>query len=89
VDRDSDIPPSKQIADELRNKIRSGEFPPRSRLPSITDLVQTHGVARVTALKVLRTLVDEGYARTERGWGTYVTAADQWPTDGGVSADTR
>jgi DNA-binding GntR family transcriptional regulator len=63
IDRDSDVPPYRQIADRLREQIRAGELAPRSRLPSIERLVQEEGVARLTARKALAVLVDEGYAR--------------------------
>ncbi len=40
---------------------------------SIAGLVQEHGIARTTAAKALRVLVDEGLAEVVPGWGTYVT----------------
>lgn len=36
------------------------------------SLVQEYGIARTTAAKVLRVLVDEGLAEVVPGWGTYV-----------------
>jgi DNA-binding GntR family transcriptional regulator len=79
VDRNSDVPPYRQIADRLREQIRAGELAPRSRLPSIERLVQEDGVARLTARKALGVLVDEGYARRVSGLGTFVVPADQMP----------
>jgi GntR family transcriptional regulator len=79
VDHDSDVPPYLQIAAELRARITSGELPGRSRLPSVEGLVQEHGVARTTARKALRVLVDEGLARIVTGWGTYVVPEDERP----------
>ena len=79
IDRDSDVPPYRQIADRLRGQIRAGELAPRSRLPSIERLVQEEGVARLTARKALAVLVDEGYARRVSGLGTFVVPADQLP----------
>ena len=35
-------------------------------------LVQEYGIARATARKVRRVLLDEGLARNVTGWGTYV-----------------
>lgn len=53
-------------------RIASGELRPGQRLPSITALVQEHGIARSTAQKVIRILVDEGAAEVSRGMGTFV-----------------
>lgn len=73
VDHDSNVPPYRQVAAILRERIESGELAPKQRLPSIAGLVQEHGIARTTAAKALRVLVDEGLAEVVPGWGTYVT----------------
>ena len=49
IDRDSSTPPSRQIAAYIRGQIENGTYRPGQRLPSVTDLVQTYGVARDTA----------------------------------------
>jgi GntR family transcriptional regulator len=49
---------------------------PGRRLPSIADLVQTYGIARTTAAKALRVLIDDGLAEVSPGMGTYVKASD-------------
>jgi len=72
VNYDSDVPPYLQVAAELRARILSGELAAKSRLPSIEALVQEYGIARATARKVRRVLLDEGLARNVTGWGTYV-----------------
>ena len=78
VDYQSHVPPYRQIAGRLRDAIRSGELQPNDRLPSIVTIMQTEGVARLTARKALAVLVDEGLAHRVPGWGTYVT--DQQPS---------
>lgn len=72
VDYDSPIPPSRQVAEILRGRIDGGELRPGARLPSITALVQEFGIARTTAQKVLKILVNEGVAEVSRGMGTFV-----------------
>jgi len=72
VDYDSDLPPYLQIAAGLRARIESGELQPGQRLPSISHLSQEYGVARVTAVKALKVLADEGLTVTRPGWGTFV-----------------
>lgn len=72
VDHESNVPPYQQVAAILRARIESGELAPKTRLPSIAGLVQEYGIARTTAAKALRVLVDEGLAEVVPGWGTYV-----------------
>jgi GntR family transcriptional regulator len=76
VDHDSNVPPYLQVAAILRGQIKTGELAPRQRLPSIAGLVQEYGIARTTAGKALRVLVDEGLAEVVPGWGTYVAGKD-------------
>ncbi|MDQ2874939.1 MAG: winged helix-turn-helix domain-containing protein [Actinomycetota bacterium] len=61
-----------QVADVLRSRIRSGELEPNRPLPSYTTLVQEYGVARGTAAKAVRLLVDEGLVRIVPGRGAFV-----------------
>ena len=72
IDKDSPVPPYRQVAAILRAQIEAGELPPGRRLPSIASLVQAYGIARTTAAKALRVLIDEGLAEVSPGMGTYV-----------------
>jgi len=72
IDYESPIAPYRQVAAILRERITSGQYRPGQRLPSINDLVQEFGVARTTAGKALRLLVDEGVAELSQGMGFYV-----------------
>jgi DNA-binding GntR family transcriptional regulator len=72
IDRDSPVAAYRQVAGFLRARIERGEYAPGQRLPSINDLVQTYGVARLTANKALRLLVTEGLAEISPGMGAYV-----------------
>jgi DNA-binding GntR family transcriptional regulator len=71
INYDSPVPAYRQVAALLRSGIESGQYPPESRLPSINDLVQTYGIARLTANKALRLLVAEGLAELSPGMGFY------------------
>jgi GntR family transcriptional regulator len=68
------VPPSRQIANELRRRITAGEIPAGTRLPSITTLMQEHGVARNTARRALAILETEGLIEIVHGWGSFVRA---------------
>lgn len=72
IDAESPVPPYRQVAAFLRGRIERGDLAPGRRLPSIADLVQTYGIARTTAAKALRVLIDEGLAEVSPGMGTYV-----------------
>ncbi|QHF97569.1 GntR family transcriptional regulator [Streptomyces sp. NHF165] len=63
---------ARQIADDLRALINSGELPPGKRVPGEPALVREYGVAKETARRALTLLVDEGLAVRRRGSGTYV-----------------
>src|SRR5690349_9764466 len=61
-----------QLAAILRSQIKSGDLAPDRPLPSYMTLMQEHGVARGTAAKAVRVLVDEGLVRIVPGRGAYV-----------------
>jgi GntR family transcriptional regulator len=61
-----------QIADVIRKKIETGEYPPRTAVPSITKLTSEFGVAEVTVRKALDLLKREGVLVTTPGRGTFV-----------------
>lgn len=72
IDPTSDRPVFKQIADQLRTAIQSGELPAGGRLPSEQALMDVHGVARGTIREAVGLLRSEGLVRTEHGRGTFV-----------------
>jgi GntR family transcriptional regulator len=73
IDHLSGTPVYVQLAAILRDRIRSGDLAPDRPLPSYMTLMQEHGVARGTAAKAVRVLVDEGLVRIVPGRGAYVT----------------
>jgi GntR family transcriptional regulator len=73
IDHDGPRPVYLQIADILRARISSGEIQPDRPVPSETQLTQEFGVAKLTARKAVRVLVDEGLVYVVRGRGAYVS----------------
>ena len=65
----------RQIADQIRTLIRSGEFPPGSRLPPERDLAKQLGVSRPSVREALIALEVEGLVEVRIGSGIYVLAA--------------
>lgn len=72
IDRTADRPAFKQIADDLRAKIREEQLEPGNRLPSETALMESYGVARMTARQALAVLKSEGLIVAEHGRGVFV-----------------
>ncbi|MGW4412009.1 GntR family transcriptional regulator [Nonomuraea sp. NPDC004702] len=61
-----------RVADQLRERIRSGELREGDRLPSVPGLANDLGISRSTASEALKVLVSEGLAVARSGAGTFV-----------------
>jgi GntR family transcriptional regulator len=62
------------IASDLRESILSSQYKPGDRLPSIPELMVTHGVSRDTVRDAIGALANEGLVTPLRGVGTVVRA---------------
>jgi DNA-binding LacI/PurR family transcriptional regulator/DNA-binding transcriptional regulator YhcF (GntR family) len=71
---DSDSPRYQQIAANLRERIRGGEYAPGALLPTHPQLGEQYGVSLITVRHAVRLLVEEGLVRTVAGKGTIATA---------------
>ncbi len=74
IDRRSDKPPYKQLADQIRALIESGHYPPGSPLPPEPELGQAAGLNRTTVRNAIRVLRNEGRVDVIQGRGTFVRA---------------
>jgi GntR family transcriptional regulator len=73
----SPIPLYHQLADILMDAIRSGDYPPGSRIPSEPQLAKDYGIGRPTVRQAIDLLVRRGMLRRRRGSGTYVCEPGQ------------
>jgi len=73
VEHESPLSVWGQIQRDLRHRIDGGEFGPACRIPTELSLSAAYGVSRVTIRRSIRALIEEGYLRSLRGSGTYVT----------------
>ena len=73
----SPIPLYRQLADLLHARIRSGDYPPGSRVPSEHQLAAAHAIGRPTVRQAIDLLVRRGVLRRRRGAGTYVCEPQQ------------
>jgi GntR family transcriptional regulator len=62
----------RQIADELRRKIDSGELQPGSQLPTEDELMELHHASRNTVRGAIKQLTTRGLVNTLHGKGTFV-----------------
>ncbi|MDA8392265.1 MAG: GntR family transcriptional regulator [Actinomycetota bacterium] len=65
---------STRLGEDLRGRIRSGEFPAGSKLPTEAVLVKDYGVSRSTVRQALKGLEAQGIVVTRHGRGSFVAA---------------
>jgi GntR family transcriptional regulator len=65
-------PMYRQIAEDLRNQIESGELGPGSQLPTEPDLRKRYSASRNTVRDAIRWLTNLGLVVTRPGQGTFV-----------------
>jgi GntR family transcriptional regulator len=75
IDTRSSVP-SYQLAGQLRSRIESGAIEPDQALPSITYLRQETGLAVGTIRQAIAVIVEDGFAYTAPGRGTYAASRD-------------
>jgi DNA-binding transcriptional MocR family regulator len=73
LDRSSETPLFRQIAEQVAGQIRDGDCPAGVRLPPTRRLVELLGINRGTAVAAYESLEREGLVRTRVGSGTEVT----------------
>ncbi|MFE0647467.1 GntR family transcriptional regulator [Streptomyces sp. NPDC059534] len=66
------LPAYRQVANEIIERIKSGELQPGDAIPSAREIVDAKGISSATAARVLGTLRDEGWADTSPGRRTLV-----------------
>jgi GntR family transcriptional regulator len=69
------------LAQELRARIRSGEWRPGDRMPSEPELARRRTVSRSSMRAAITMLEEEGYVSRRHGSGTYVTHRPALPND--------
>ncbi len=72
IDRLSEVPTYRQLADELRRLISTGQLQSGDRLPSIHELMAETGLAQNTIRSAVAVLREEGLVVTAPGRGVFV-----------------
>ncbi|WP_067709295.1 FadR/GntR family transcriptional regulator [Nocardia yamanashiensis] len=65
---------SQRVAEELRSRISSGEWPVGTKIPPEPELIEALGVSRSTVREAVRSLAQVRMLETRPGDGTYVRA---------------
>jgi len=68
----SPIPLYRQLADLILTRVRSGDYPPGSRIPAEHTLAATYGIGRPTVRQATDLLVRKRILIRRRGAGTFV-----------------
>ncbi|MCM3719184.1 GntR family transcriptional regulator [Fictibacillus phosphorivorans] len=61
------------IIDDIKRKILSGDYSLGEKIPTESDLQVKYNVSRHTVRKAILELANEGFLRSEKGSGTYVS----------------
>jgi|YelNatPaOPRAMG01_1025707.scaffolds.fasta_scaffold00436_20 GntR family transcriptional regulator len=71
--KDIPLPLYYKIRESLREKILKGDYPPGSKIPSEQELMQEYHVSRITVIRAVNELVQEGLLFRKQGKGTFVS----------------
>ncbi|AXI10426.1 GntR family transcriptional regulator [Oceanobacillus sp. 143] len=66
------------IIDDIKSKILSGEYSVLEKIPTETALQEKYNVSRHTVRKAILELSNEGFLKSEKGSGTYVSNQYQY-----------
>lgn len=92
IDREADRALHRQLADLLREQIKSGDLPPGAQLPAEDYLAQTYGLSRTAIRRAIELLLNEGLVSKSKGRRTRVREERQREVvqlHAGDSVDTR
>jgi DNA-binding transcriptional regulator YhcF (GntR family) len=79
LDPDDPRPPYQQVSNALRAAILTRAFQPGDRLPSLNELAERYGVARMTVQQAMRVLREEGLIVSRQGSGVFVRERTERP----------
>jgi GntR family transcriptional regulator/MocR family aminotransferase len=89
LDRTGPEPLHRQLADGLRDAIRTGRLAPHTRLPSTRVLAADLGVSRRLVVDAYAQLVAEGFLLSRHGSGTRVATVDAASTPERGAPETK
>ena len=70
-------PMYKQVTDQIRDAIASGDLKPNERLPSVRELAEAVNVSAITIKRAYADLETGGYILTRAGLGSFVAPVER------------
>ena len=70
-------PMYKQVADQIKDAIASGDLKPNEKLPSIREMSDSLKISVITTKRAYLDLEKEGFTLTRAGLGTFVADVDR------------
>lgn len=70
-------PMYRQVTDQIKNAIASGELKPGDKLPSIRELTEGLKISAITIKRAYLDLENEGYILTRAGLGSFAVEIDK------------
>ena len=89
VDRNGVGTLSEQVAADIVQRIRSGEYALNSKIPSLRAMSSTYGVAELTVLAAVKDLQQRGVLESEAGRGTFVRTMPDEPAPADPISELR
>lgn len=75
-DGEAKLPKYHLIANEVIERIKSGDLEPGMKVPSENEIIRDYGVSNTTARKALQEIELAGWAKRVKGRGTFVLRKD-------------
>jgi len=76
INRDSGVPPYRQLAAHVAEQIRGGRLKSGVRLPTVREMVHRYGLSTNTVQKALQLLKTDGLAVGRQGAGLFVSGGN-------------
>ena len=70
-------PMYKQVTDQIKDAIASGDLKPHDRLPSVRELSEALNVSAITIKRAYQDLETDGFVVTRAGMGSFVAPVER------------
>ena len=70
-------PMYRQVTDQIKDAIASGDLKPNDRLPSVRELSEALNVSAITIKRAYQDLETEGFILTRAGMGSFVASVER------------
>jgi GntR family transcriptional regulator len=70
-------PMYKQVTDQIKDAVASGDIKPNDRLPSVRELSEALNVSAITIKRAYADLETDGYILTRAGLGSFVAEVER------------